>query len=178
MFFQVPSSIAQLPRELWEQRVRKVALCDFLGRSFQRAVQKAGQPTPCGKAAQPSKMDGLVSKSVRKITPSHEAIGRCHIATPQQRPCHTACQESFASQEGCQTLFHDVCVSAHRKSTAGADIRAQSGSYGGEKGGEMTVDAGGQHVLERTSVLISSKVWHSIMPEHLYRIKSEVSIDE
>ena len=41
---------------------------------------------------------------------------------------------------------------------AGAHIRAQSGSYAGEKGGEMTVDAGGQHVLERTAVLIDSEV--------------------
>ena len=47
----------------------------------------------------------------------------------------------------------------HRPDLAGADIRAQSGSYGGEKGGEMTVDAGGQHVLERTSVLINSQVY-------------------
>ena len=45
---------------------------------------------------------------------------------------------------------------------AGADIRAQSGGYNGEKGGEMSVDAGEQHVLERTAVLMNSKVLQSL----------------
>lgn len=35
-------------------------------------------------------------------------------------------------------------------------MRQESSGWGGEKGGEMTVDAPGQHVLERTSVLIDS----------------------
>lgn len=34
-------------------------------------------------------------------------------------------------------------------------MRQQGGGWGGEKGGEMTVDAPGQHVLERTSVLLA-----------------------
>ena len=68
-------------------------------------------------------------------------------------------------------LAKHQAVSAHRWHLAGADIRTQSGSYGGEKGGEMTVDAGGQHVLERTSILINSKVWHRVMPERLDSIK-------
>lgn len=34
-------------------------------------------------------------------------------------------------------------------------MRQQSGGWGGEKGGEMTVDLPGQHVLERTSVLLA-----------------------
>ncbi|KAI3425930.1 hypothetical protein D9Q98_007902 [Chlorella vulgaris] len=37
---------------------------------------------------------------------------------------------------------------------SGGDIRQQSGGWQGEKGGEMSVDKPGQHVLERTSVLI------------------------
>lgn len=37
---------------------------------------------------------------------------------------------------------------------SGSDIRHQSGGWGGEKGGDMTVDKPGQHVLERTSVLV------------------------
>lgn len=37
---------------------------------------------------------------------------------------------------------------------SGGDIRRQSGGWSGEKGGEMSVDKPGQHVLERTSVLI------------------------
>jgi len=40
----------------------------------------------------------------------------------------------------------------------GADIRTESGGWGGEKGGEMNVDSGGQHVLERTAVLINGQV--------------------
>ncbi|KAL4432541.1 hypothetical protein ABPG77_000478 [Micractinium sp. CCAP 211/92] len=39
-------------------------------------------------------------------------------------------------------------------SASGGDIRRQSGGWQGEKGGEMSVDKPGQHVLERTSVLI------------------------
>ena len=34
-------------------------------------------------------------------------------------------------------------------------MRQQGGGWGGEKGGEMTVDAPGQHVLERTSALLA-----------------------
>ena len=37
---------------------------------------------------------------------------------------------------------------------AGGDIRRQSGGWSGEKGGEMSVDRAGQHVLERTSVMV------------------------
>ena len=33
-------------------------------------------------------------------------------------------------------------------------MRAQAGGWGGEKGGEMTVDLPGQNVLERTSALL------------------------
>ena len=58
------------------------------------------------------------------------------------------------------TALHSSIHQVNSKAclTVEADVRAQSSSYGGEKGGEMTVDAGGQHVLERTSVLINSKV--------------------
>ncbi|KAK9844049.1 hypothetical protein WJX81_003003 [Elliptochloris bilobata] len=41
--------------------------------------------------------------------------------------------------------------------SAGADARAQAGGWHGEKGGEMTVDMPGQHVLERTSVVINDQ---------------------
>lgn len=34
-------------------------------------------------------------------------------------------------------------------------MRRQAGGWGGEKGGEMTVDMPGQHVLQRTSVLLA-----------------------
>lgn len=37
-------------------------------------------------------------------------------------------------------------------------MRTESGGWGGEKGGEMGVDSGGQHVLERTAVLINDQV--------------------
>lgn len=40
----------------------------------------------------------------------------------------------------------------------GGDVRQQSGGWQGAKGGEMTVDMPGQHVLERTSILISGQV--------------------
>lgn len=36
----------------------------------------------------------------------------------------------------------------------GGDVRAAEGGWGGEKGGEMTVDRPGQHVLQRSSVLL------------------------
>ncbi|CAL5221417.1 g3603 [Coccomyxa viridis] len=42
-------------------------------------------------------------------------------------------------------------------SSAGADVRTEGGGWKGNKGGEMTVDAPGQHVLERTSCSISSQ---------------------
>lgn len=35
---------------------------------------------------------------------------------------------------------------------AGADQRTQSGGWSGAKGGEITIDEPGQHILERTSV--------------------------
>lgn len=38
----------------------------------------------------------------------------------------------------------------------GGDVRQQAGGWGGEKGGEMTVDTPGQHVLERTSALLGA----------------------
>ena len=41
---------------------------------------------------------------------------------------------------------------------AGADIQRQSGGWSGEKGGAMGVDTPGQHVLERSSVIIDSEV--------------------
>ena len=37
---------------------------------------------------------------------------------------------------------------------AGADQRTQSRGWGGAKGGEITIDEPGQHMLERTSVLV------------------------
>ncbi len=37
-------------------------------------------------------------------------------------------------------------------------MRTEGGGWKGNKGGEMTVDAPGQHVLERTSCSISSQV--------------------
>lgn len=73
----VPGAIAGYPSDLYSTRVRRMALCDYLTRTFARVV-----------------------------------------------------------------------------AAAGADVRAQSGGWQGEKGGEMTVDAPGQHVLERSSVLV------------------------
>lgn len=35
-------------------------------------------------------------------------------------------------------------------------MRAAEGGWGGEKGGEMTVDRPGQHVLQRSSVLLQA----------------------
>eukprot|EP00891_Asterochloris_glomerata_P003038 jgi/Astpho2/3038/fgenesh1_pg.00051_%23_48_t len=40
---------------------------------------------------------------------------------------------------------------------AGADVRQQSGGWGGAKGGEVSMDGPGQHVLERTSILFSDQ---------------------
>lgn len=37
---------------------------------------------------------------------------------------------------------------------AGADQRTQSGGWSGAKGGEITIDEPGQHILERTSVVV------------------------
>ena len=45
---------------------------------------------------------------------------------------------------------------------AGGDIRKQAQGWGGEKGGDMSIDAGGQHVLERTSVIISDNASFSL----------------
>lgn len=39
-------------------------------------------------------------------------------------------------------------------SSSGGDVRAQSGGWSGEKGGDMMVDAPGQHVLERSSIIL------------------------
>lgn len=41
---------------------------------------------------------------------------------------------------------------------AGADIRTESGGWSGKKGGEMGVDKPGQHVLQRSSVIIDPQV--------------------
>ncbi|CAN0599522.1 unnamed protein product, partial [Laminaria digitata] len=38
---------------------------------------------------------------------------------------------------------------------AGADQRTQGGGWSGAKGGEITIDQPGQHVLERSSVVVS-----------------------
>jgi len=46
-------------------------------------------------------------------------------------------------------VFHD-----HVK-RGGHDVRHGGGNWAAEKGGEMTVDAPGQHVLERTSMLVT-----------------------
>ncbi len=43
-------------------------------------------------------------------------------------------------------------------SAAGADVRTESGGWHGQKGGEMTVDTPGQHVLQRTSCMITDEV--------------------
>ena len=40
---------------------------------------------------------------------------------------------------------------------ASADVRTESGGWHGNKGGEMTVDVPGQHVLERTACSISNQ---------------------
>lgn len=40
---------------------------------------------------------------------------------------------------------------------AGADQRTQSGGWSGAKGGEITIDRPGQHILERTSVIVNEK---------------------
>ncbi|CAK0781040.1 hypothetical protein CVIRNUC_005266 [Coccomyxa viridis] len=76
----VPAHVAGFPAELRSSRRRQIALCDFLTRSFGRAV-----------------------------------------------------------------------------SSAGADVRTESGGWHGNKGGEMTVDVPGQHVLERTACSISNQ---------------------
>ena len=48
-------------------------------------------------------------------------------------------------------------------------MRTEGGGWKGNKGGEMTVDAPGQHVLERTSCFISSQVCPctSVLLQHL-----------
>ncbi|CAL8468571.1 g8111 [Coccomyxa elongata] len=42
-------------------------------------------------------------------------------------------------------------------SAAGADVRTESSGWHGQKGGEMTVDTPGQHVLQRTSCMITDE---------------------
>ncbi|EIE22453.1 hypothetical protein COCSUDRAFT_16516, partial [Coccomyxa subellipsoidea C-169] len=42
-------------------------------------------------------------------------------------------------------------------SAAGGDVRRESGGWHGQKGGEMTVDTPGQHVLQRTSCIIDDQ---------------------
>lgn len=37
---------------------------------------------------------------------------------------------------------------------AGADQRTQGGGWSGAKGGEITIDQPGQHILERSSVVL------------------------
>lgn len=39
----------------------------------------------------------------------------------------------------------------------GADKRTQSGGWSGAKGGEITIDEPGQHILERSSVLVDDR---------------------
>lgn len=43
-------------------------------------------------------------------------------------------------------------------SAAGANVRTEGGGWHGQKGGEMTVDIPGQHVLQRTSCMITDEV--------------------
>lgn len=43
-------------------------------------------------------------------------------------------------------------------------MRTEDGGWKGNKGGEMTVDVPGQHVLERTSCSISSQVNSLVAP--------------
>lgn len=78
---QVSPQAARFPRDLWDAPIRRTALCDFLTRSFGKAVSRAG-----------------------------------------------------------------------------ADVRTEGGGWHGQKGGEMTVDTPGQHVLQRTSCLIDDQV--------------------
>ena len=49
-------------------------------------------------------------------------------------------------------------------------MRKQAGGWGGEKGGDITVDMPGQHVLRRTSVLLAadgSLEVLSVLPLHV-----------
>ena len=78
---QVSPQAALFPRDLWQSQIRRTALCDYLTRSFGKAV-----------------------------------------------------------------------------SAAGADVRTESGGWHGQKGGEMTVDTPSQHVLQRTSCMITDEV--------------------
>ncbi|KAK9833829.1 hypothetical protein WJX74_007063 [Apatococcus lobatus] len=77
---QVPGHIAAFPSQLWQDKIRRTALCDYLTRTFA----------------------GIVS-------------------------------------------------------AAGGDTQQQAGGWHGEKGGDMQVDMPGQHVLERTSILINGQ---------------------
>ena len=51
-----------------------------------------------------------------------------------------------------------LCPSCWCDVLPGADVRQQSGGWSGTKGGEISMDGPGQHVLERTSILFSDQV--------------------
>ncbi|TMW55050.1 hypothetical protein Poli38472_013812 [Pythium oligandrum] len=51
----------------------------------------------------------------------------------------------------CDYLTRQFAESARR---AGADAKTRSNSWHGAKGGDMTIDAPGQHVIERSSVMV------------------------
>lgn len=67
--------------------------------------------------------------------------------------------ESQVESAWCHCVLHD-------RHECCADVRTEGGGWHGNKGGEMTVDAPGQHVLERTSCSISNQArplasaWH------------------
>lgn len=43
--------------------------------------------------------------------------------------------------------------------SAGADRAQESGGWSGSKGNDVRIDIPGQHVLQRTAVLITGKPW-------------------
>ncbi|CAM9584925.1 unnamed protein product, partial [Chrysoparadoxa australica] len=83
------------------------------------------------------------------------APSRCHILIPGGVAGFP--RESMSTKARrvalCDFITRAFCHSARKM---GADQRTERGGWHGVKGGEITMDEPGQHILERTSVLVGS----------------------
>lgn len=80
---------------------------------------------------------------------------RCRVTVP----CHVAnFPAALLSSPIRRTALCDYLTRSFGAAvrSSGGDVRADGGGWHGEKGGDMAVDAPGQHVLQRTSIIIHS----------------------
>ena len=139
---QVPAEVAAFPAELFRDRTRAIALCDFLTRAFGAAVSSAGA--------------GVLPSSVLLFTTHSILFHACCPTVFRYADYGTSVCGVLTALNTGHALHGDPTSIPKRDGPA--DVRTQSGGWKGNKGGEMIVDVPGQHVLERTSCSISSQV--------------------